>query len=320
MPVAVALALVAMGGLAAQDRPAAIARRPVAALSRSFGNAVERAAAAVVAIRPRGEAPEQRRRARSGVCVGPGVVLTSAENVAVFGVDDLIVEDAEGREHLARLRGRDLRLRLVMLSAPTLAPPSVPVAPESAHEAGALVLALGAPLRRRGAPTATCGALSAPGRFQGRADQIDAPVDESNVGGPLVDLEGRLLGVVIDVDARLGERSGVAFAVPLQIVAPVLERLLAGDELEPATLGVHIPRVGNDGAPGVEVIGATGAAARAGLQRGDRILSLAGRATPDLRSFRRAAAVLYAGQRVRLRIVRDGQERDLDLEALPPER
>jgi serine protease Do len=303
-------------GLRAQEDPRPPAR-PAAALSHSYARAVMRAAPALVAIRPAGDSPAKRRRGRSGVCIAPGFVLTATHNVDVFGVDDLVVEDHEGRVHAARLRGRDLRLRLVLLAAPTLRPKLPPRAPESTRRAGSFVLALGSPLRRRGVPSATGGILSAPGRFQGRADQVDTPTDESNIGGLIVDLEGRSLGVVVQVHRRLGQRSGVGFAVPLSVVDPVLLALRAGRELEPATLGIHVPRVHSGGDSGVEVISATGAAARAGLARGDRILALNGLATADLITFRRAAALLYAGQRVRLRILREGQERTLELVALP---
>ena len=300
------------------QEPAPAPARPLSDLSRSLAGAVERAAPSLVAIRSGGEGERSRRSARSGVIVAPGLVATYARHVEVFGLDGLVIEDAEGREHSARLRGRDLRTRIVLLAAPTLEPAGLPpAAPERARRSGAFVLALGTPLRRRGTPTATLGVLSARGRFQGRADQVDAPLDRSNLGGAVVDLEGRLLGVSVQVSERFGERSGVGFYVPLALIRAVLPELEAGRQLEPGALGLHIPKVQSGGEGGVEVISATGPAAKVGLQRGDRILSLAGRPTPDLVAFRRAVAYLYAGQQVRLRYRRAGAERELELELAP---
>lgn len=285
---------------------------PQVALSRTLARAVKVAAPHLVAVRPR----TQKTRARSAVVVAPGVVVTSADNLDVFGLDDLVVEDAQGRTFPARLRGRDLRLRLLVFRCPTLPTRPFPRAPAAGRRAGAFVLALGAPLRNRGTPTATFGIVSATNRFQGRADQIDAALDASNSGGALVDLEGRLLGVLVYVNARLGERSGVGFAVPLAPIDAAVPVLLRGKQLEAGWLGIVIPRYKAGGERGVEVIAlnSRGPAKAAGVARGDRIVSVAGRATPTLRAFREAQAYLYAKQAIELVVQRGGVKRTIKLQ------
>jgi len=291
---------------------------PEEALSRVGERAIAAGAPHVVLIRPKGETRGVRRRGRSGVVIAKDVVVTSASNVDVFGVDDLVVVDSKGNAWPARLRGRDLRLRLVVLRCPGLGAPAAPRSP--GVEPGSFVFALGAALRQDGLPTATFGIISALGRFQGRADQIDAGLDESNFGGALVDLQGRLRGVVVKVDSRLGHRSGVGFAIPIDLIDDALPKLLEGAQLELGDLGLGIPRVVTaHAAPGVEVRSVSGPAAAAGLQSGDRIVSLDRRATPDARSFRMAAARVYAGRRVEVEVLRDGASRTFELEALPRE-
>ncbi|RMG10378.1 MAG: PDZ domain-containing protein [Planctomycetota bacterium] len=314
-PLAIGLLAVARtqaGGPAAPARPDP--SEAALALAEVLPEAVRRAAPHLVLIRPRSEARSARRRGRSGVVVARGVVVTCARNVDAFGVDDLVVEDARGHATPARLRGRDLRLRLVALEADGLDAPPAPRAPLR-RVPGSLVLALGAPLRTEGLPSATFGILSATDRFAGRADQVDAALDPSNLGGALVDLRGRLLGVVVHPDPRLGWRSGVGFAIPSHLIDAALPLLRAGAELAPGDLGLALSRVAGGPGAGVEVarVDPEGPAASAGLRPGDRILRLGGRATPGLRAFRRATAPLYAGQRVELLLRRAGQTRLVEL-------
>jgi len=291
---------------------------PQLALSRTLPRAIERAAPCVVLIRRAGDSPAARRSGRSGVLVSKGVVVTSFANVDVFGLEDLVVEDAGGETHPAKVRGRDLRTQIVALHVPTLSsePPPLSTGPRLR---GTFVLALGSPLRAGGLPTATFGILSATGRFQGRADQLDAALDASNLGGALVDMEGRLRGVLVHVDARLGDRSGVGFAIPAHHITPVLDRLLRGDELEPGYLGLEIPRAGIGDTGGVEIrtVALQGPANAAGLRPGDRIVRLGAYPTPDRRAFRAASAFLYAGQEIELEILHDGARRTVKLVVLP---
>lgn len=286
---------------------------PTLALSRVVPRVFSTAAPHLVTIRPVGETRAVRRKGRTGVVIADGVVVTSATHVDVFGLDGLVVEDWKGRATAATLAGRDLRLRIVVLTCPGLKAP--PARPAASRAPGSLVVALGAVLRQEGAPTGTLGIVSAIDRFQGRADQVDAAVDSANVGGGLFDLSGGLIGVLVEVDPRLGQRSGVGFSIPVPLIEAALERLQAGDQLEQGTLGLHVPKVAGSGTGGVEIVGVSpaGPGSAAGLRAGDRITSLAGRPTPNLSAFRRASAYLWAGQEIEIGIVRGEVARSLRL-------
>jgi S1-C subfamily serine protease len=312
---AVALALAVFFGPAGGQDDAPV--DPTVAVSRVLPRVFSAAAPHLVTIRPAGETRAVRRRGRTGVVIRDGVVVTSATHIDVFGLDDLVVEDWKGRAVPASLAGRDLRLRIVVLSCPGLKAPPAPIA--AARAPGSLVVALGAVLRQESAPTGTFGIVSAVDRFQGRADQIDAALDSANVGGGLFDLSGRLLGVLVEVDPRLGQRSGVGFSIPVALIDAALERLLAGDQLEQGTLGLRVPKVAGAGAKGVEIVGVSpaGPGSAAGLRAGDRITSLGGRPTPTLSAFRHASAYLWAGQEVEVEITRGDATRRLTLKLTP---
>jgi S1-C subfamily serine protease len=286
----------------------------VDALSRTQARAVARAAASVVTIRPVGDGPEVTRKRRSGVVLAPNLVATCATHVDVFGQGELVVETASGQVVPAKLRGTDTRLRVALLEAPGLEAPSAPVSP-GPHRPGTFVLGLG---RALGTLTVTAGIVSIAGRFQGRALQTDAALDASNSGGALIDLEGRLVGLLVHVSDRLGSRSGVGFAVPTPRIKAVLVPLQRGFQLEPGRLGIVVPRQRGDQA-GIVVRGVVprSAAARAGVQVGDVVLAIEGQPTPDPDSFRRVVADLYAGQRVVLEVERRGASRKLPVTVEP---
>lgn len=275
---------------------AVVAEEPAApgwdeALARTWPRAAARAAGALVRVRSAGGS-----LARTGLLVAPGVVVTCATHLQTLGgAEGLAVEGRDGRVLPARVRGSDLRLRLVVLEVEGLEGEPLEPAPEAVP--GTFVLALGSVLDRRG--TVTAGIVSATARFEGRALQVDAPLDAGNHGGPLVDLEGRLVGLAVHVDPRLGDRSGVGFAIPASRVLAVVEPLRRGQVLAPAWIGVAVPRLGIPGA-GVLVHAVTpgGPAAASGIAAGERILALGGRPTLDRTAFRAALAELWAGQRV----------------------
>ena len=308
-----ALALVGAGLLAVsagEPEPGAAPAWDVA-LARTWPRAAAHAAGSLVRIRPAQGGP-----ARSGVVVDEGLVVTCATHLSELPPGDLVVEGPDGQTVPARVRGRDLRLRLVALEVAGLRARPLELARDT--RPGTFVLVLGSALDPAG--TVTSGIVSATGRFDGRALQVDAPLDASNHGGPVVDLEGRLVGVAVRVDERLGDRSGVGFAIPAARVLAVREALRRGEELAPAWIGVAVPRLGLAG-EGVLVRGVTpgGPAAAAGIAAGERIVSLGGVPTPHRRAFREALASLWAGQRVEVVLApaEGGPTRRVELSAAP---
>ncbi|MEZ6183791.1 MAG: S1C family serine protease [Planctomycetota bacterium] len=294
---AVALATVAIVGLQVHAAPE---RDPAAALAEVLPAAIARGRRCLVRV----EGPTGR--VRSGVAVTTSLVLTGLDTFRELGEGELHALTPAGRRVELRPLGRDLRLRVVALEAQAELPGVEPLPRAAPAQPGRLCLVLGAGL---GEPTATFGMVSATDRFQGRVYQVDAPVDRSNFGGPLLDVEGDLLGLVIHVDDRLGRRSGVGFAIPFARIDAALPRLMAGEVLEPGWLGGRVPRLGDGEGVALRSVDPDGPLGQAGLQAGDRIQRLDGRPTPTSAAFRAALLDLVAGQRIEVVFSRDGVER-----------
>lgn len=188
----------------------------------------------------------------------------------------------------------------------------------SSEDVGSLVVGLGKIYSRTDA-TQSVGILSAVGRAYGRAVQTDAKISPVNYGGPLVDLEGRVIGILTPISpgtffegnsAELYD-SGIGFAVPLKHILPRLERLQAGEDIKPGKLGI-IPSSQNELAGPVVIVGALpgSAAARAGLMAGDVILSANGQPVEIFGNLRHAIASVDAGEELNLSVLRDSKQLD----------
>lgn len=283
------------------------------ALDRVLPRAAARMAPSVLVVTTAAGGGDARRKARTALALEADLAVMDGLSIGTTGVDDLVLEDSLGVRHRARLRGRDLRLRLIAVECPDRG--LVP-APRSgrAPDPGTHVLALGGVYGSGGKPSAAFGIVSALGRFDGRAIQVDCGIDPSNAGGALVDLEGALVAVPVLVDRKLGDDSGVGFAVPWARIESALPRLRKGDELEAGFLGIVLPKDDPSVAPslegGVKVEGIVpgGAAKAAGLRTDDVIVKVDRRPVRGVRALVSALSDRAAGDKVTLDVLRAGAE------------
>jgi len=348
------------GGVAAKllDRPAP-PRRLRSHVADSFGIAVaaaaERARVSLVGVRsgaldsdapeappaegePKAPPPIRRIPGKrpafdrsSGLVVTPdGLILAPLRITGWPGPErPLLVDLPDGRELPARVVGSDERLRLVLLKVEASGLALLEDAP--APRAGRFTIALGhAHVDPEGiGPQVTTGIVSrtgALGTLHGafRAIQTDAAVAGGNRGGPLVDLDGKLLGILLDVNdtepqgyftrgpARYTGNAGLGFAVPAGVLAEIVPRLARGVVLKAAYLGVVVRKT-DSGLLLVEIQAANArgeatAAAAAGMQAGDILVELAGRLLREPGDLRAALAPLSAGDVAELVFLR-GRER-----------
>ncbi len=272
--------------------------------------------------------PQAQPRERRSQNLGSGVIVSAdgyilTANHVIEGASEIKVALVEGDQELtAKVVGTDAPTDIAVLKVAAgkdlLA---ITIADSDTLEVGDQVLALGNPFGV--GQTVTSGLVSALGRggfgITGYEDfvQTDAAINPGNSGGPLVDAEGRLIGINTAIISASGGFNGVGFAVPINMARFVMERLIVDGQVRRGYLGISIQALTPDLAKefrlpdessGVLVGGfAEGSPARkAGVREGDFILEVNGKKLSSMRSLQILVAQIPPGSKVDLRILRGG--------------
>jgi S1-C subfamily serine protease len=187
--------------------------------------------------------------------------------------------------------------------------------------------------------TVTLGIISAKGRQTGLSDgsfedflQTDAPINQGNSGGALVNTKGELIGINSQILSPSGGNIGLGFAVPANMAKNAMDQLIKSGKVRRGMLGVTIQPVTSDLASSFGLADVRGAlvssvqagspAERAGIRRGDVIVALNGSPVTDSNALRNQVARTQPGTDVTLTISRDNREQQirLTLGELPAER
>jgi serine protease Do len=272
----------------------------------------------------------------SGVIVSGNVILTNAH--VVEGAKTLVVTTQDRRNLDVEVAGTDPKsdLAVLRIKGDTKGLKSLDFADSEAAHLGQVVLAIGNPFGV--GETLTMGIVSAKGRADlGIADyedfiQTDAAINPGNSGGALVDLDGHLLGIPTAILSRTGGYMGVGFAIPSNMARPIMQSLLETGRVVRSYLGVTIQDVDVDlakalglGSPqGVLIsdVVAGGPSAKAGLQHGDVVLTINGKAMTSSGQLRNTVATAGVGKQVELEIWRKGERRKVNvvLAAMPDDK
>lgn len=293
----------------------------------AFKAAVARVAGAVVRIEPVGISTAELGASAeatpaagpsTGTVVADGRVMTTSFAVPK-DVPEAIVVLPSGRRTAGRVVGRDLSRGLVLLEVDAAAAAEL-VVPEPAPRAdlavGQWTLAVGRTWDIA-TPSVAVGVLSATSRAWGKAVQTDASVSPANYGGPLVDIRGRVIGVLAPLPADTAGMTsgtelydaGIGFAVPLDDILRVLPNLRDGRSLAPGILGIGYASRDPFTAPAtIATCRAGSPAAKAGLRTGDTIVSADGRPVTRIAELRTILAPKYAGDTIDLRVERRGSQ------------
>ena len=273
-------------------------------LSDNLATAAERVGRRVVAIRAR------RRIPSSGILWRDGVVVTAQHTIQ--REEDIVITLPDGTDVPATLVGRDPGSDLAALRlAPTNVPPgALDVAPLDAIRAGSLVLALGRPGAELTAALGLVSAVGDPWRtwHGGRIDRLirlDIGIYDGFSGGPLVDAEGRVLGVNTSTLLR-----GAPTAVPAATVERVLGQLLEHGHVPTGYLGVGMQTVAlSEQSTGLMVMSVdpAGPARRGGVLLGDVITAIDDKAVSDPADVLAHLDAGQVGKPARLGLVRAGQ-------------
>ncbi len=237
-----------------------------------------------------------------------GLVVTN--NHVVERAQSIVVRLADGREFEARIIGRDPQtdLALVWLVGATNVP-AVTLGDSDSLEVGDWVVAIGNPF---GLDTSvTHGLISARERVIGMGPfddfiQTNALINPGNSGGPLFDMKGDVVGVTT---AIVSQGQGIGFAVPINLVKDLLPNLLDNGRPERGWLGVNVQEGGDPPAHFAVVtdIYAESPAAKAGVQVGDRLVSIGGKNVERYQQILRRVALQGPGTVVKLGLLRGGK-------------
>lgn len=251
--------------------------------------------------------------AENGYIVTNNHVVKDAEEVRVTLHNDVTIE--------AEVIGRDEKTDLAVLKVKTDEPlTQVKFGDSSRMRVGDWVVAIGNPFGLGG--TVTAGIISARQRDinAGPYDdflQTDASINRGNSGGPMFDLDGKVIGINTAIFSPSGGSVGIGFAIPSDLAAPVIKQLIEFGRTRRGWLGVHIQTVtpeiadalGLEGAAGALVASITpgGPAEEAGIEAGDVILSFGGKDISEMRSLPRIVAETPIDETAKVRIWRDGK-------------
>lgn len=248
-----------------------------------------------------------------------GYIVTNNHVIDQATEIEVVLED--GRELSATLIGTDPQTDLAVIKVDDAGTyPYVEFESATELRRGDWVVALGNPFGLGG--TATAGILSADGRELGGDSpytdflQIDAAINRGNSGGPTFDLQGRVVGVNTAIFSPTGGSVGIGFAIPADLAIDVTNALIKDGKVSRGWLGVTIQDVTKDMAEAQGLEEAKGAiiadvneqspALKAGLRRGDVILSVNGKDATDATSVTRMVGGLLAGSTNDFTVLRDG--------------
>jgi serine protease Do len=347
--VAALLAAAAAPPAATAPRAPAAAPSDLAALRGGLESLVARVSPAVVQVLVSGYTPAQGpaaagllarvRGSGSGVILDPeGYVVTNAHVVegarrvqvalaTAGGEGGRSILKAPARVLGARVIGVDQETDLAVLKVEAAGLPSLALGDSEALRQGELVMAFGSPLGLEG--SVTLGVVSAVARQLRPEDrmiyvQTDAAVNPGNSGGPLVDMEGRVVGINTLIASQSGGHEGVSFAAPSNIVRTVVDQIRRTGRVRRGEIGVRAQTVTPALAAGLGLkqergvvladVRPDGPADAAGLRAGDLVLMLDGKAMENARQLEVNLYQRAAGQPVMLEVLRGAEKLTLRVE------
>ncbi len=322
----------ATGGKFWRERPNASAAPDLARVNGLLADLAERLQPGLVHVRvqrtlkedtPREDSGDPRRSTGSGFVIdASGLIVTNAH--VIEGAAAIQVRLADGRRFPGKVVGRDNRVDLALLKiegAPGLTP--LPLGDSNRLRVGEFVLALGNPfgleqsvsfgiVSRKGAPLT----VAAPG-FD--FIQTDAAINPGNSGGPLVNVAGEVIGV----NSMAARNGSIGFAIPANLVKMLLPQLATKGRVDWGWLGVSISEVTEDDLDRLKLREARGVLVRSvlpgdpadkgGVRTNDVIVGIDGARLESPRDLQRVVSSTPVGKRVRVVLLREGQETEVEV-------
>jgi serine protease Do len=276
-----------------------------------------------------GAGPEREPRRATGIGSGfvisdDGYILTNAH--VVRDAQQVIVGLSDRRELQAEVVGADAETDIALLKVTAADLPTVELGDSDDLRVGQWVLAIGAPFGLE--YTATQGIVSALSRSLPDDTyvpfiQTDVAVNPGNSGGPLFDLDGKVVGINSQIYSRTGGYMGLSFAIPINLATQVADQLRTVGYVTRGWLGVAIQDMdqalaesfGLDRAHGalVSSVNEGSPAAKGGLQTGDVIIAFNGRDVASSSKLPPLVAETPTGKQVPVEVIRNGKRKTLQV-------
>ncbi|MBK9494814.1 MAG: Do family serine endopeptidase [Xanthomonadales bacterium] len=271
--------------------------------------------------------PRDRTSMGTGFIIsGDGYVLTNHH--VIDGADEVIVRLRDRRELEATVVGSDEQSDVALLKLEAKDLPAVRLGEAKALKPGQWVLAIGSPFGFEHSVTA--GIVSAVGRSSQMTGQqyvpfiqTDVPINRGNSGGPLINMDGEVVGINSQIFSNTGGYMGVSFAIPIQVAMNSADQLKDKGFVARGLLGVTIQDVARDAAAGlgldkpggalVNGFSPDSAAEKAGVEIGDVILKFDGVEIGRSSELPPLVGAAKPGSTVALTIFRDGRQREIDV-------
>ena len=267
----------------------------------------------------------ERRSGGSGFVIDPdGYIVTN--NHVIEGAEKILVRMGDKREFDAEIVGTDPQSDIALLKIDENNLHSLKLGDSEALKLGEWVLAIGAPFGFE--QSVTAGIVSAKGRANGAQQyvpfiQTDVPINRGNSGGPLLNMDGEVVGVNSWILSSNGGFIGLSFSIPIEVVANTVSQLRSYGRVSRGLLGVGIEPVDREMARYLKMDRPQGAlvnrveddsaADRAGITVGDVILVFEGQKIEEYSDLPPLVGALRPGAKTKLIINRDGQQKTINV-------
>lgn len=264
---------------------------------------------------------------RESGALGSGFVVSEdgyivTNNHVVSNADEIFVKFSDGREYKTKLIGTspEVDIAVLKIEANEKFKP-LEFSDSDKIEIGQWSIAFGNPMGLN--DSMTVGVISAAGRSSLGIEEIenfiqtDAAINQGNSGGPLIDINGKVIGVNTAILSTSGGSVGLGFAIPSNLASVVKDSIIAKGKFEKPYIGVYLNNLDSEKIKALNIkstngvliakVVADGPAARAGIQANDVIVAVNGKAVNSAGAFIGELAAKKVGETVELSVIRNSQ-------------
>ncbi|MEO5566075.1 MAG: DegQ family serine endoprotease [Luteimonas sp.] len=280
--------------------------------------------------------PQGPQQAPRGTAIGSGFIISADGYVltnhhVVEGADKVTVKLSDAREFAAKVVGSDQKSDIALLKIDAKGLPALRIGDSRDLKPGQWVVAIGSPFGLDHSVTA--GIVSAVGRAAGPEQQYvpfiqtDVAINRGNSGGPLLNTRGEVVGINSQIFSNSGGYMGVSFAIPIDLAMNVVNQIKTTGKVQYGMIGVRLQPIDAETARGLGLPDTRGAlipevtpgspGQKAGLQPGDVIRSVDGRAIARSSELPPIIGAMAPGTKVTLGVLREGKMRNLDVVLAP---